>query len=251
MAAGTNVFVLLNTPRTIQVIPLANGGFDSGLDGWTVDTTSPEAGGSVQVIGGAAVLQEGNSGRVTLSQRLVIPAGATALSFDLLDSRLDPTVDRFLPDAFEVSLLDKDGNSLLPGIGADLTAYANLAPDGTRLLGSRVTVDGNRVTLDLAGLVADAEVTLYVDLVTSGPDTGSSVTVDNFAVLVPPVLTHDFPAAALTGPFGAGSRAGSGGRRRRRPHRPGCNRHRWPIDCLQRRQPWWLRPDRLCDRVLR
>ena len=202
LATGANVFVLLNTPRTIQVIPLVNGGFDAGLDGWTIDSAPAQTGG-VQVIGGAAVLQEGNNGRVTLSQRLVIPPGATSLSFDLLDSRLDPAVDGFLPDAFEVSLLDHDGKTLISGIGDDLTAYANLAPDGTRLLGNRVTVDGNRVTLDLTGLLANTEVTLYVDLVTTGPATGSSITVDNFAVLVPPVLTHDFPATGLAGRFDA------------------------------------------------
>ena len=104
LAAGANVFVLLNTLNAIEVIPLVNGTFDAGLDGWTAETTPAGViGGSVQAIGGAAVFQEGNAGRVTLSQRLVIPAGATALSFDLVDNGLDPAVPGFLPDTFEVS----------------------------------------------------------------------------------------------------------------------------------------------------
>ena len=206
LAAGANVYVLMNTLSAFQVVPLINGSFDDGLDGWTTETAPAGSGvnaGGVQVIDGVAVLQEGNSGRVTLSQKLVIPAGATALSFDLVGNGLDADVPGFLPDAFEVSLLDGSGRSLLPTIGADLTAYANLASDGRTLLGDGVTIAGNHVSLDLSALSSDTSATLYLDLVTTGPSMGSTVSVDNFAVLVPPEITQQFVAGAMAGPFTA------------------------------------------------
>src|SRR5262249_49519951 len=113
----------------------------------------------------------------------------------------DPATPSFLPDAFEVSLLDPSGHSLLSSIGADLTAYANVAPSGMMRLGSGVTIEGTRVTLDLTGIAAGTPAALYLDLVTSGPDHGSTVSVDNFAVAVPPRFATAFLPGALDGPF--------------------------------------------------
>ena len=168
LAAGANVFVLLNTLNAIQVVPLANGNFDADLDNWTTEIAPLAAVNSkVEVIGGVAVLQEGNAGRVTLSQQIVIPAGATALSFDLVDNGLEAAVVGTLPDAFEISLLDESGRSLLPTIGVDLTAYANASPGGTLRIGHGVTIVGTRVTIDLSSIIIDTHATLYLDLVGS------------------------------------------------------------------------------------
>ncbi|MFN0127301.1 MAG: Ig-like domain-containing protein [Verrucomicrobiales bacterium] len=202
-AAGSNVFLLINTVGVIQVVPLANGDFENGLTGWTLEMSRvlPDAG-TVQVIGGVATFHEGTSGRVTLSQRLLIPAGATSLRFDLVGNGLEEALDGTLPDAFEVSLLDGNGDSLFPGIGVDLTAYSNVAPGGVIRLGNGVTMEGNRVTLDLTGISIETDATLYLDLIGNGPEAGSTVSVDNFTVLVAPVLTRGFASGNLAGPHG-------------------------------------------------
>jgi hypothetical protein len=202
LSAGANVYVLMNTLQRIDVIPIVNGSFDDGLNGWTTDVAPGSAqSGGVQVIGGVAVFQEGDAGRVTLAQHLVIPAGATSLSFDLVSNGLDAPTPSFLPDAFEVSLLDAAGHSLLSSIGASLTAFANIGPGGATRLGNGVTLSGNRITLDLSSLLSSTEADLYLDLVASGPSHGSTVSVDNFDVSVPPTYFTQFIPGAQDGPF--------------------------------------------------
>ena len=59
LAAGANVFVLLNTLNAIQVVPLANGNFDADLDNWTTEIAPLAAVNSkVEVIGGGNTYAE-------------------------------------------------------------------------------------------------------------------------------------------------------------------------------------------------
>ncbi|MCA8962635.1 MAG: hypothetical protein KDC38_19050 [Planctomycetes bacterium] len=169
---------------------LQNGGFSSGLDGWTAGEMGGSAlPGVVDVFLESARFTEGDSFLVTLEQTVSVPPGATALSFEVI---VDPGFDlssSFVPDAFELSLLDE---SLLPvvepwGLGA--TSCFNLQEDGTANLGSSTSWDGATVTIDLSGVPVGTVMHLYFDLVGGDFDQGSSIRIDNVAIDAPSGLT--------------------------------------------------------------
>jgi hypothetical protein len=200
VAAGEQVHVLVNDRQVRHFVPVANGAFNDGLEGWTIGASPAGASGSVVAIDGAAVIREGDAGRVTLSQRFTIPAGATELSFDLVANGLDVAAAGSVADVFEVSLLDDQGDSIVDTLGDGLTGYANFGARDARLAGG-VSVSGRRVTLNLRHFATDASATLYLDLVASGPGEDSMVTIDNVAVSVPSEETHRFVIDTLAGRF--------------------------------------------------
>lgn len=158
---------------------LVNGSFDSGLAGWTAGEEGGKvAPGSVSVEGGAAVLREGDSFLVTLSQELEIPANAASLTFEIgLSPGLDTTLGEGIPDAFEVSLLDGQGSPITDSWSSAASSFFNLQESGATNLGAGVTWDGARVTLDLSSARV-GPATLFVDLIGADLDVGSSVRFD-------------------------------------------------------------------------
>jgi hypothetical protein len=170
---------------------LRNGDFTAGLDAWIAEerggSTAP---GGVAASGGDAVLREGDSFLVTLSQAFTVPAGASLLSFTV---RLDPGFDRTdssIPDAFEVSLLDADGGPVVGSWDALATSFLNVGEDGTVRAGPRAAWDGSRGTVNLGGVPSGMVVTLYFDLIGADRDAGSAVTVDDVQVALSPLFVR-------------------------------------------------------------
>lgn len=164
---------------------LANGTFDDGLGSWE----SGEYGGSsdpggVDVENGQAVLREGDSFLVTLSQAFLMQADAKSLSFTI---RLDPgfdVSDAAIPDAFEASLLGEGEGSTLPTWNVEATSFLNLQEDGTPHLAPGVIWDGERATVDVSGVPEGQRVTLYLDLIGADADQAGAVRIDDVEVTI-------------------------------------------------------------------
>ena len=174
--------------------PIVNGSFD------VVTPGDPGFGwatrGSPAVQNGRVVLFEDPRLTSDLSQTFVVPAGAVALAFDLVDADFDAPGNGPV-DAFEVALLDAGTLAPVSGItGLTRTdALLNIQATGRIYAGAGVSLQGVtgdtlpadvtspiRVEIDLAGVDPGRVVSLYFDLLGFG-DLGSSVIIDNVAFL--------------------------------------------------------------------
>jgi len=158
---------------------LRNGGFHNGLYAWdrNVSAGGPPDG-SVGVLSGRARLTEGASFLTTLSQSFCVPAGAQELEFDLVALAFDLS-DTFVPDAFEVSLLDTGLQPVVTSWAPFATSFVNVQEDGTVRSGPGVTVNGTVVTLDVSAVPPGLDVVLYFDLIGADGDTQGSVELDD------------------------------------------------------------------------
>lgn len=138
----------------------------------------------MSVVSEQALIKEGDSFLVTLQQTFLIPpaipAGPLSLTFDLVSTGFDNT-NNFIPDAFEVALLDANNLPLAEPWDSLATSYFNIQQDGTMHLGSTTTWDpgAGSITLVLNGIDPGTVATLFFDFIGADPDTGGSVTIDN------------------------------------------------------------------------
>lgn len=188
-------------PLAANEVPLS---FDSALTGWTVaQTGGSESGkGTVSSQNGHATMTEGDSFLVTLAHKFAVQSGETSLSFNYQLS-FDTSDPAFINDAFEVALLDADGNPLVPTIIASRDSYLNETEGLAPALGTDATIDVQTVTLDLSGVPVDTEAKLVFRLVNNDDDVNT--TVDIFSPLsdAPPAVTVGL--VSDTAPLGPGS----------------------------------------------
>jgi len=161
----------------------ANGDFSQGLAGWLAgESGGGQAPGSVTLApgGDGVVLAEGDSFLVTLEQTFVVPAGLQAVVFDL-DAATPgfDTTDAFVPDAFEVALVDAAGQPVVPVWTVGAVTFYNLPETGGASLAPGVSVDGGTVLVDVSAVPAGTSVTLRFALLGADGDTGSGVTLSN------------------------------------------------------------------------
>lgn len=158
---------------------LENGKFTNDLTGWmTSESGSPGTNpGSVSVVNGEACLLEGDSFRVTLQQYFLMPSSPSTIEFELSAVPGFDLTDSFIPDAFEVSLLDASLNSLVPSWDPGATSYYNLQEDGTELLGAATTLDNGTVIVDVSSIPGGTPVLLTFDLIGGDSDQASGVKV--------------------------------------------------------------------------
>ena len=174
-------------------VGLVNGTFD------VVDVGSPvfgwQAFGSASVVNGRGVLSEASPIAPRFTQNFTVPAGARFLRFTLNDVDFDPAGNG-PQDAFEVALLDPSSSiSLFGGLGlAGTDAALNLQADGSVYSAAGVRIDGLdsghlpaaggalTVTISLAGIAAQQDVSLYFDLLGFGAH-GSQVVFDDVKFL--------------------------------------------------------------------
>ena len=192
VATADQVTLLLHDDA--QESAVVNGDFSQGLTGWTV------AGEGITASSGFVHLLEGDDFLTSIQQTLVIPAGAQTLTFDLLNVGL-AGAETGIPDAFEVSLLDAQGQSLTATFQAGATSFVNFNPGESVRLAAGVTFDGMRVTLDISQLAPGTVATLFFDLVGNPPGEISSVTIDNVQLSSSQALVETFTTLALAGPF--------------------------------------------------
>ena len=160
---------------------VANGEFDNGGAGWTIDVSPPNGGpvGTVTFGAGQAQFLENYSLLTTLSQTFVMPAGAATLEFDLFT---DPGFDLsggFVPDAFEAQLLDGSNASVVSTWNPGATSFFNIQEDLASNLGSGTSYSGTRVSVDVSGVASGQSVTLFFDLIGPDSDYASGVKIGN------------------------------------------------------------------------
>ncbi|NEQ42484.1 MAG: tandem-95 repeat protein [Leptolyngbya sp. SIOISBB] len=128
------------------------------------------------------LLEEGSDFQVTAEELLTIPETPTVVSFTYTDffDLVDPNA---INDAFEVALLDSDGNSLVHPYGTQQDAFFNLTEGLPTALAAGVSVNGQTVTLDLSDIAAGTEARLVFRLVNNDGDTETSVRIQNIELL--------------------------------------------------------------------
>ena len=180
-----------NGPDLLTASPITNGDFSAGLTGWTTN-------GPVSAGGGFAQLLEGDSLLTTLQQTFVVPPSPEQITFDIVALGLEDPQGG-VPDAFEVSLLDADGNSLVPTFRPEATSFFNANPGGDVHFASGVSFDGRRVTLDISGLPAGTQATLIFDLVGNPPGATSVAAIDDVAISPDVIRVETFSPSPLRG----------------------------------------------------
>ena len=166
---------------------LENGDFSLGLASWTATQSGGSASpGAATADAGAALLSEGDSFLVTLEQSFSVPERATELSLRLA---LEPGFDHsgaFIPDAFELSLLDGANVPVVSTWDSLATSSFNLSETGAVHASQQATWDGTTVRIDLRSVAAGTRVTLFLDLIGADEDTAGAVRVDNVDVRTGP-----------------------------------------------------------------
>ena len=180
--------------QSAPLVGILNGSFDQS-NAW-------DSRGDARILNRQAVLREDSRLLSNFTQTFVIPDGATALQFTIVDADLDAST--LAPgDAFEAALLDARSLRSLIAPSSSLTqtdAFLNLQHTGQTYLGSKVTVfDGNTpnariVCVDLRDIAPQTLATLPFDLLGFGLKDGS-VTIDDVMLIVgdqsAPITTAD------------------------------------------------------------
>ena len=135
VSGGDRVTVLWQDNDPLPASPIRNGDFAEGLTGWTIGSESgggtPEAGAEsrINALGGVAQLWEHDSFLTSLQQSFTIPPSPQTISFDVVALGLEEALGG-VPDAFEVSLLNAEGQSLVPTFRPEATSFFNANPEG-------------------------------------------------------------------------------------------------------------------------
>ncbi|MHB0960422.1 MAG: putative Ig domain-containing protein [Pirellulaceae bacterium] len=154
-------------------------GFQNGLDDWDIEEVGGQAPyqGTVRV--GSAILTEGNSFFVSIDREIVIPESPLSLTF-IYEDDFDTSDQGFMRDAFEATLVGKDGTTLVHSFAPDRESFFNLTEGLNPAVGKGVTVESSaghptRVTLDLSQVFAGTIATLQFRLINNDADIQSTV----------------------------------------------------------------------------
>lgn len=164
--------------------PIVNGKFCDGLDGWQfAQSGGQNAVGAVVPRQCAALMTEGDSFRVTLSQTFLLPPGSQMIQFEVQPADGFDLEGDWMPDAFEAFLLGPASASVVPTWKSGATSFFNLQESGVAHKALGTTFDGHTVRLDVSGLAGDTEVTLSLTLLGADDDSKTAFAVRNVQVV--------------------------------------------------------------------
>ena len=133
-------------------------------------------------------LVEGTRFETAASQTILITEDTKQLSFNY-----EPTFDLadvdFINDAFEVALLDDDGNSLVHTTGFKRDSFFNVTEEKSTAAGVNTEIDGATVKLDLSHIAPGTTANLVFRLVNNDDDTETKVRVTSIATSGEAMLT--------------------------------------------------------------
>ena len=158
--------------------------FDANLTGWTVFENGgiSDSKGSVTSQSCSAVLREGNSFEVGLSKEFVVPANSSAVSLSYDGLGFDQTASGFIRDAFEISLLDQFGNSLVQSIESERASIFNATEGLPNAIASGIRIENGTITVGLGGIAPGTKAKLVARLVNEDKDTTSQVVLTDFRI---------------------------------------------------------------------
>jgi RHS repeat-associated protein len=178
--------------------------FDSSLTGWTVFQSGGTAlsQGTVTSQSCSAVIAEGDSFVVGLEKSIVVPATPSALRFTFSPPQFDESDTDFINDAFELSLVDTNGKTLVFPYAVNRNAFFNVSEGTSPLSAPGVVVNGDTVTVDISMIAPGTAVKVILRLINNDDDTTSKVVVSDVDLIVsnqpaapPPGLTNESPSA--------------------------------------------------------
>ncbi|NEZ66600.1 tandem-95 repeat protein [Leptolyngbyaceae cyanobacterium CCMR0082] len=118
-----------------------------------------------------------------------VPTEPSVLTFTYRDLAFDATDLDAINDAFEVALVDGEGNSLIHTIGGSRDAFLNVTEGLDVVIAAGVSVDDGVVTVNLAGITPGTDAKLLMRLVNNDSDTETTVRILNIDVVETPDLT--------------------------------------------------------------
>jgi PKD domain len=189
------------TPRgTRQVLD-----FDNHLEDWDIRIEGGSEQGKGSVTHGSALLREGNSFLVGLSQEFIVPARPITLSFTYSELVFDTTDPDSINDAFEASVLDSSGRSLVHTIGDGRESFFNVTEGESIAVASGATAKNGAVTVDISQLEPGSRATIVFRLVNNDQDTDTRVRISTVELSgdAAPVATIELETD--TAPNGVGS----------------------------------------------
>lgn len=174
--------------------------FDDNLSGWRVGESggSDHGAGTVTADNCIATLTEGDSFVVTLEHDFEIPDTPTAIQITLDGPAFDTSDSGFIRDAFEVALLDRDGNSLVAPHAPGRDAFFNITEGMEASAAEAVQFADDVITIGLDGIPTGTEATLIFRLTNDDQDRETSV-----SLLDVQWVASDLAATSPHGPTGA------------------------------------------------
>ncbi|AFZ10490.1 Rhs family protein (plasmid) [Oscillatoria nigro-viridis PCC 7112] len=122
-------------------------------------------------------LVEGTTFANTYSQTLTIPASPSTLDIGIVGLNFDTsdTNPKSINDAFEISLVDGTGKSLIGTIASGKNASFNITEGLPPQLAPGVTFNGGKISIDLSQIAPGTAATLQVRLVNNDGDAATKV----------------------------------------------------------------------------
>jgi RHS repeat-associated protein len=160
---------------------------------------------AVTVTNDSILLQENSIFAQKYQQNISITAASSFLSFAYNDLTFDTTDPDSINDAFEVALVDAQGNSLIHTIQPNRDAFFNITEDQPSALASGVSIAGMTIKVNLTG-VTPGDATLIFRLVNNDSDTQTSVRIKNIQLLagdgtIAPTVTPEIEPTAISKPI--------------------------------------------------
>ncbi|MCA9127050.1 MAG: putative Ig domain-containing protein [Planctomycetales bacterium] len=177
-----NCDTFVSPSDVLQIVNFLNG--TRPRPGWLFEQSggSGDGAGSFANESCSPLLREGNSLITSLVSDFVVPAGASAISFEYESLSFDQTSQGSMRDAFEAALLDKSGNALVHPLSASGDSFFNITEGLSAAFSSGTTQNGNKVSLSLANVLPGSEAQLVVRLVNNDSDTESSVLIKSLQI---------------------------------------------------------------------
>lgn len=122
-------------------------------------------------------LEEGTSFITSLVSDLVVPTDANLLTFETMSLLFDSASQGRPLDAFEASLLNENGRSLVKTLGTGRDSFFNVSEGLSALKTSDVSAGTNTVSLSLVDVLPGTKAQLVLRLVNNDGDTKSSVVI--------------------------------------------------------------------------
>jgi YD repeat-containing protein len=190
----------LSASTTFSVQVLATCAFANDLNGWTTDIApgSAQRRGTVTAHACTAVMTEGDSLLVVLEKSFTIPTTPSAVRVAFDNLSFDTTDPDSMNDAFEMALVDQDGNSLVRTFAGGRDGFLNISEGWPATYREGIQVDGNTVTVGLNGLPAGLPAKIIFRLVNNDSDYATTVRITDFAI-VPSNLSAASPGGTLAG----------------------------------------------------
>ncbi|MCA2577755.1 MAG: tandem-95 repeat protein [Microcystis sp. M41BS1] len=199
--------ISINSLTSLLYRPLAD---VNGNGGNFVYTVSDGKGGNdsqtisfvlIAVSDNSILLREDNIFSKQYQQTISVPVDSSFLSFTYNDLNFDTTDSDSINDAFEVALVDAQGNSLIHTIQPNRDAFFNITENQPSAVASGVSIAGMTVKVNLTG-VTPGDATLIFRLVNNDSDTQTSVRIRDIQLLAgdgttAPPVTPNLKAAAI------------------------------------------------------